>query len=31
MRTAISLDNNSPEFNENFWVVLDREFEASQP
>jgi len=30
MRTAISLDNNSPEYNESFWVVLDRDFEASQ-
>ena len=30
MRTAISLDNNSPEFGETFWVMVDRDFEASQ-
>jgi len=30
MRTAISLDNNSPEFNESFYVPIDRDFEASQ-
>jgi len=30
MRTAISLDNNSPEFGETFFVMVDRDFEASQ-
>lgn len=30
MRTQISLDNNSPQFNESFWVLLDREYDASQ-
>ena len=30
MRTQISLDNHSPVFNESFWVLLDRDYEASQ-
>ena len=30
MRTQISLDNNSPQFNESFWALLDREYDASQ-
>ncbi len=30
MRTQISLDNASPDFNEGFWVVLDRDYDASQ-